>query len=222
MGRWGTIIAGALVLAAAPAAAAPQAPPDRPIQMVLLDYNTDPAATPEAYVRELDRALAELAGQNGLPTPASVRSELLGPAAATVPKILPTRRDDIVTLGFSVGAGRLGEPGVADQEGVPNFTTREECQAQHPDQRVLGFRVIRLRGGRGYQCARESRVGASRRIHALAWIELDDRRLATASLFGVMGSEEEMHRILGDFAVPAMRLFEAQADAVFARLAPAP
>lgn len=223
MKRWTTIIAGAfaLTLAVGAVAASPEVQ-GPPIQLVLLDYNTDPAATPESYVRELDRVLAELARENGLPAPGSVRSELLGPATATVPATLPARRDDLVTLGFGVGTGGLGEPGVGDQEGVPNFTTRAECQAQHPDQRVVGFRIIRRGDRQGYQCLRESGVGISRRLHALAWIELDGRRLATSSLFGVMGTEAEAERILWDAAAPAARLFEAQADAVFDRLTPAP
>ena len=46
--------------------------------------------------------------------------------------------------------------------------------------------------------------------------------LILALLFGVMGTGAEAGRILWDAAAPAARLFEAKADAVFGRLAPAP
>lgn len=211
----------ALLMVVAPVAA--QTPPtsEVPVHTVILDYDTNPAGTPDGYVIELDRALADLAASSGLPPPASVRHELYGLAVDTIPPVLPARPDDVVTLGFSVGAGRLGEPGVADQEGR-SITTRADCEAEFPEDRVIAFRTLSIGARTGYQCLRERRVGPSLKLMSLAWIELGDRRVATASQFGVIGTDAEIERIFAHARTPAMRLFEAQADAVFVRLAPAP
>lgn len=228
---WKTVMGlaacAALVGLAAGAAAAQDAGAgaDGPYsQTVILAISERPAETPDDYVRHMDETLAEAATWSGLEAPDSVRGDLLEAIAATVPPVLPARREDFVILSFAVSVGRFGQPGVADDSSLaeqePGGSVQDEarCRSSNPDRTFVAFRKIQVGDREGYQCVRAGRFGDSRQLFSIAGIDMDDRRIVTGGHFASMGTASEVARVFAASEEEALRLFDAQVEAVFVRL----
>lgn len=193
-------------------------------QTVILAISERPAETPDDYVRIMDETLGEAAIWSGLDAPGSVRAGLRDAVAATVPPVLPARREDFVVLSFDVAVGRFARPGVADDAGLDrhtlagSFTDEASCRASHPDRTFVAFRTIRIGERLAYQCFHQGRFGPSRQLYHTAWIDMEDRRIVTGGHFASMGTEDEVARVFAASEQDALRLFDRQVEAVFLRL----
>lgn len=191
---------------------------------VILAISERPAETPEDYVHYMDQTLAEASVWSGLAAPDSVRADLLDAVAATVPPVLPARREDFVVLSFAVSVGRFGQPGVADgsslAEQEPGGSVQDEasCRSANPDRTFVAFRTITIGDRVGYQCVREGRIAGTRQLFSIAGIDAEDRRIVTSGHFASMGTEREVARVFAASEQDALRLFDQQAEAVFIRL----
>lgn len=198
---------------------------DNPItRFVILAISERPAETPDDFVRHMDETLTELAAWGELPAPASVRADLRDAVAATVPPVLPVRRDDFVVLSFHVAVGRFARPGVPDGGGVApealagSFTDEASCRSIHPDRTFVAFRTIQVGDRLAYQCLRQGRFGDSRQLYHTAYIDMEDRRIVSGGHFASMGTAGEVARVFAASEQAALRLFDSQTAVVFNRL----